>query len=139
LANGHGLMFNVGERVEGYTNVLWTLLLASAIWLTGFEGPILAMALCAVAYVANVFVVARVGARLAPPGKAYIPLAACCVALPPLIISYGTSGLETQAAGLLVNVGLLFWLTAEQRKALFLSGLCFVLAALTRPDHGIFF
>ena len=28
LVEGHGLVFNVGEKVEGYTNFLWTLLLA---------------------------------------------------------------------------------------------------------------
>ena len=28
---GHGLVYNVGERVEGYTNLLWTLLLAGAL------------------------------------------------------------------------------------------------------------
>ncbi len=27
-ADGHGLVFNVGERVEGYTNFLWTALIA---------------------------------------------------------------------------------------------------------------
>ena len=31
LLNGHGLVFNVGERVEGYSNFLWILELA-AIW-----------------------------------------------------------------------------------------------------------
>jgi hypothetical protein len=28
LARGQGLVFNVGERVEGYTNFLWVILLA---------------------------------------------------------------------------------------------------------------
>ncbi|MCF7847729.1 MAG: hypothetical protein K9M45_02675 [Kiritimatiellales bacterium] len=28
LCEGHGLVFNIGERVEGYTNFLWTLLMA---------------------------------------------------------------------------------------------------------------
>ena len=28
LSNGEGLVFNPGERVEGYTNFLWILLLA---------------------------------------------------------------------------------------------------------------
>src|SRR5262245_14911733 len=27
LANGNGLVFNPGERVEGYTNFLWTVVL----------------------------------------------------------------------------------------------------------------
>ncbi len=31
LLEGHGLVFNVGERVEGYSNFLWVLELA-AIW-----------------------------------------------------------------------------------------------------------
>ena len=31
LLEGHGLVFNVGERVEGYSNFLWTIELA-AIW-----------------------------------------------------------------------------------------------------------
>ena len=26
LVNGHGLVFNPGERVEGITNLLWTVL-----------------------------------------------------------------------------------------------------------------
>lgn len=32
LAQGHGLVYNPGERVEGYTGILWTLLAAGAIW-----------------------------------------------------------------------------------------------------------
>ena len=28
LIEGNGLVFNVGERVEGYTNFLWTILLS---------------------------------------------------------------------------------------------------------------
>ena len=30
LLDGHGLVWNPGERVEGYTNFLWTILLAGA-------------------------------------------------------------------------------------------------------------
>jgi arabinofuranosyltransferase len=30
LVEGHGLVFNIGEYVEGYTNLLWTLLVAAA-------------------------------------------------------------------------------------------------------------
>ena len=32
LALGNGLVFNVGERVEGYTNFLWVLLIAPFYW-----------------------------------------------------------------------------------------------------------
>ena len=36
LVEGHGLVFNVGEYVEGFTNLLWTLLIAGGLAL-GFE------------------------------------------------------------------------------------------------------
>ncbi|MFQ5416191.1 MAG: hypothetical protein ACE5FL_03975 [Myxococcota bacterium] len=31
LVAGHGLVFNAGEYVEGFTNLLWTLLIAAGI------------------------------------------------------------------------------------------------------------
>ncbi|CAN5435365.1 hypothetical protein BH09SUM1_BH09SUM1_17770 [soil metagenome] len=33
FAHGHGLVFNAGERVEGYSNFLWLLLLTPAEWI----------------------------------------------------------------------------------------------------------
>ena len=33
FATDRGLSWNPGERVEGYTNFLWTVLLAAAFWL----------------------------------------------------------------------------------------------------------
>lgn len=37
FAEGHGLVYNIGERVEGYTNLAWTLMLALAMR-CGFSG-----------------------------------------------------------------------------------------------------
>src|SRR5207247_899918 len=33
LVDGYGLVFNPGERVEGYTNFLWTMIMAAVIWI----------------------------------------------------------------------------------------------------------
>lgn len=42
LANGHGLVWNIGERVEGYTNPLWTLYMSALIALSGkYLAPLL--------------------------------------------------------------------------------------------------
>ncbi|HET6512830.1 MAG TPA: hypothetical protein VFH43_11600 [Candidatus Kapabacteria bacterium] len=40
-ANGLGLVFNAGEYVEGYSNFLWTVMLAGIAWISGtsFEQP----------------------------------------------------------------------------------------------------
>jgi hypothetical protein len=35
LVRGHGLVFNPGERVEGYTNFLWVMVMAGVYALTG--------------------------------------------------------------------------------------------------------
>lgn len=43
LINRHGLVWNVGERVEGFTNPLWTLLMAGVIWCCGTHYAPLAM------------------------------------------------------------------------------------------------
>lgn len=40
LAEGHGLVFNIGEHVEGYTNPLWTVLLAVLVFVFGPSGAI---------------------------------------------------------------------------------------------------
>lgn len=45
LAEGHGLVYNVGERVEGYTNFLWTVLVALGSVITGIETPFVALCL----------------------------------------------------------------------------------------------
>ncbi len=34
LVSGNGLVFNIGEYVEGYTNLLWTLLIAAGLLLS---------------------------------------------------------------------------------------------------------
>jgi hypothetical protein len=39
LVEGHGLVYNIGERVEGYTNFLWTLLAAIPL-AAGFDDPL---------------------------------------------------------------------------------------------------
>src|SRR3990172_4480211 len=38
LIQGHGLVYNAGERVEGYSNLLWTLLVA--LWMRASIDPI---------------------------------------------------------------------------------------------------
>jgi len=40
LIQGHGLVYNVGERVEGYTNFLWTLILAGGMALGADPVPL---------------------------------------------------------------------------------------------------
>lgn len=133
LLDGHGLVYNVGERVEGYTNFLWTLLVAAAMGLTGVEAPFVATAGCLVAFVANLGVAWAIGRRLA--GRAHLPAAVLLLAVQHTFVAFGTSGLETGAAALTTQLVLLALLRGRPGAA----GLAGALGVLLRPDHLLFY
>lgn len=136
LLAGHGLVFNPGERVEGYTNLLYVLLMVPLAWLAGPERLLAAsvalnfgFAALAVAQV-NRFVSRRLGAF--PGGLAALVLALC----PSLWVAVA-SGLETP---LVLCLQVAIWIAAEEvagqggrRRVLLLAGLC-ALLVLTRAD-----
>ena len=73
LATGHGLVWNPGERVEGYTNFLWTLLMAApaATWGTRLVGSnamvcLTVIPLLSLAPLIAVFTALRSGAPASP-------------------------------------------------------------------------
>ena len=141
FAEGHGLVFNLGERVEGYTNFLWTLTLGILHRLTPLEVPQLALVLGLLCFGANLLVVARLG-RVLTSGDAgiwHLPLAPLLLALHGVFTDYGTSGLETGAASLLVNLGVLRLISERGPKGVAAAGALFIAATLTRPDHGLFY
>ena len=73
-AEGHGLVYNTGERVEGYTNFLWTLLLTAAHRL-GADIPRTAQVLGAASAVVAVLVLARL---LRPSPLWFLPVLVMC-------------------------------------------------------------
>jgi hypothetical protein len=132
LVEGFGLVFNPGERVEGYTNFLWTILIAAGLWLGATVGPLAIVMgqICLVAFLVVIDRLARDPDKDAGPGLAVL-LAAGSYS----IAVFGTGGLET-----LFGVVLVLW--AVQRtsvQAYFTGGTLAVAAAMARPDHGIFF
>ncbi|KYF72796.1 hypothetical protein BE17_24750 [Sorangium cellulosum] len=142
---GHGPVFNLGERVEAYTNPLWVAILAIlAAPLRPFLGEDVPLAWMAVllglaSAVTGVFLAQRGALRLArAQGRVGSPLplgALAIVALPP-VWSFATSGLET---GLGMGwLGLCFWGAtrfprAGRRWLPFVVGL----GPLIRPDLAI--
>ncbi|NWG21977.1 MAG: glycosyltransferase family 39 protein [Chloroflexi bacterium] len=140
LVAGHGLVFNPGERVEGYTNFLWTILAALVIRLGGdpvfwsyLAGMVIGLALVLLSY--------RIAARLY--GPAWGLATALLVASSQSLLVYTTrgAGMETGlfawlillGGGLYLSAGLVHGAPVVTRR-LALSGLVFALAALTRPE-----
>jgi hypothetical protein len=142
FVDGKGLVYNDGEYVEGYTNFLWTVLIALFIWITPVEAPLLAVVGSMMAFAANLWVVWRISLKIAPPfhARAFaFPISVALLAVQNTFTDYGTTGLETAFASLLVNLGVLALVTRDDAKHTFWAGFCWILATLTRPDHALFY
>ena len=95
--NGAGLVFNPGERVEGYTNFLWVVLLSpfEAIGLP--LGPV-SVALTSICLVSTLLVTATLAGRLwnraqrTPASQHHLPIASALLGLNYVFASFGTSG-----------------------------------------------
>ncbi len=133
MIEGQGLVWNLGERVEGYTNFLWLMMLAGASWISGAELPLVALLACLAAYAATVLVMARVESRLFGSG---IPVATLLYALQNTSLDYATSGLETGFSTLCVLLGA-YTLTQSYNSSA-KAGAWFILGTFCRPDLGIF-
>ncbi len=121
LAAGDGLVFNPGERVEGYTNFLWTVMFTPA-ELLGID-PSLPAVLLGVGFTAALL---HATWRLGRGGL----LAPALVALFPGLALEGVQGLETVFYAWLLTRALL----SERNWAIWTG-----LAALTRPEGYAFF
>src|SRR5262245_23443162 len=109
LAEGHGLVFNPGlERVEGYSNFLWVLLLA-ALHRVGAPIEPTALVLSLVATLGLWVLVARQTLRVLPgQGRAALVLIPCwALALTRSVAVWSSSGLETRLFETLLVAGVL--------------------------------
>jgi arabinofuranosyltransferase len=137
LVHGSGLVYNPGEVVEGYTNFLWTLLAAAAIWASVQPVGVMLAANIALA-MGVVGVTYYLSSRLS--GRAYPwPLVAVLLlSVDVALITYGArgSGMEAAAFGFFVilSVVLLWGGQGESKVVRGLGGICLALASLTRPE-----
>lgn len=133
LVRGHGLTFNAGERVEGYTNFLWTLLMAFPVWLrfepllwARFLGSIAGCGLMLVTFFYRSPFTARMYSSLLLAFSAPLAL-------------WSFAGLETSMFAFFLTTG---WLLTTQRPAdsssQTLGWWLLLLGALTRPE-GLYF
>lgn len=142
LIEGHGLVYNLGERVEGYTNLLWTLWSAvglalqvapdtwSNIWSLLAYGSVLLLLL-------SLHLELRRGHAFT---RCTLPVACLAVALHRECQIYATGGLETSAFTATAFVGyvvLARGLISGQVRPI-LCGVIFGLSSMLRPDGVVF-
>jgi hypothetical protein len=133
LATGHGLVFNPGEYVEGYTNLLWTLLIAAGIALGG-EAEALGHWSSVLFAAASLLTAYAYAARLLPRQAAvWALLAPLGLLTANSFVCWTTAGLETP---------LFMWLALSATLALAwhrrtaTAVLC-LLATMTRPEGAL--
>lgn len=139
LLNGHGLVFNPGERVEGYTNLLYTLLSAGLIWLNPDWVLYGCVGINVVAYVCTALTLYRYLGEITTPRRALLGLALMCIN--PIMWAWPASGLEAPVV-VLVQLGL--FVTAERlcrddtlgRRINY--GLLLLIACTLRADGFVF-
>jgi hypothetical protein len=149
LATGRGLVFNVGERVEGYSNFLWTVLFAVPVWLRvdRFELGLLVVAkvLGVLLSMGTLLIVTRTAALgRSPEQRTTAPLAALYLAALAPFSMWGIGGLETPLVTLLIALTVHLHLCEDAalcagRARVAWSHSALLLAAITRPEPVVLF
>ena len=140
LADGVGPVWNDGERVEGYTNFLWMVLLAG-MHVAGMDLVVASIVLAYVASFACLLLVWRLWSLWAEDDDAGIIAQPALLAITLLIIglngavaAWAFGGLETPLAMALLT-GAVCLFIIEQRTGRFpFSALVFTAGAMTRPE-----
>ncbi len=140
LVEGHGLVYNLGDRVEGYTNFSWVILMA-AFMKMGLAPEVISNVIGIAAGAGVLFLLLKLGAKSSGWGSPFIWIAPLALAMNRTFAAWSTGGLETQLFSFLVLAGVVRFIgerAADTRRpwgsALLLAG-----AALTRPEGLLFF
>jgi arabinofuranosyltransferase len=132
LADGHGLVFNIGERVEGYTCFLWVVILAGLARL-GVDIESASRALSAAAG-ALILPLAYASARRLKVSPWIALTAPAMLAAMPAYACWASSGMEALPVACLLAVAL--WLYVGDHSSLIVPAVL-ALAIMTRPDAAV--
>lgn len=128
---GEGLVFQPGERVEGFTAPLHLMLVAAGLWIgLQAEQVSLALGLCG----AGLATWALVRCAAADRVSSRLPVAALALAVAPTFAWHGVAGLGTTLLAALLAL----WFLAALRGHLLLAGAWLALACLMRQECALF-
>jgi arabinofuranosyltransferase len=134
LAEHGELTFNLGERVEGYTNFLWTLVLGLGM-LVGAPPEWLSRVLGTACALATLLVVFRLMERVLGRRTPWAAVPALLLATSSGFACWSSGGLETQLFTLLVAAAFdAYAAAATEPRALRRLGVLLALASMTRPE-----
>ncbi|MFC2161891.1 hypothetical protein ACFLRX_09600, partial [Acidobacteriota bacterium] len=138
FTTGYGPVFNINERVEGYSHPLWFAILSFFRWIgmspkasVIIPGLFFSIAALYILF----FRIHFPGSKIKRPNLN--PAAAILIGTS-AFIDFGTSGLETSLSYFLLVVFAKFLAETRWKSQPALMGLIVTLLVLTRPDFGIF-
>lgn len=137
---GHGVVFNPGERVEGYTNFLWLMLMVPVYAVThALHEPFVPAIVQVEIYIAaaDVALVYVLGRRIWGSNVLATALALGVLVLDNSWTVWAAFGLEGHFLAMWILLALLFITSKSPRRGLF-AGLALAGAMMTRPDAGLF-
>jgi hypothetical protein len=143
LIEGYGLVWNPGERVEGYSNFLFLLLVTILGW-TGIDLRTAAQIIGLLSFVSLLLYLVwrqRQKSTGDETNQAVQALPILLTAGSYCMVIWSIGGLETTLFSLLVAAGVLTAVDGLQGwpKSATVAGVLLGLATLTRPDGGLFF
>ncbi len=130
--HGNGLVYNLGERVEGYSNFLWLVILAPFEWI-GWD-LILSARLVSIGFGVSTLVLTW-----------YLSRRFSRAAIAPLLLAFSApfaawsvSGLETLLFTFLATLSAGLFVIEEKEGRGWLSGVAYGALALARPEGALF-
>lgn len=142
LANDFGLVLSPGEeRVEGYSNPLWTFVLSLFFKLNFFDPVVIPKALGVLFTVISFYLIYRLSQQIFADERSILH------AIPPLLLATNTSfvawsisGLENAFYVFLIILGIYLYLAELESASRFpFSSPVLFLVAITRPEGVIYF
>ena len=139
LLNGSGLSWNNGKPVEGYSNLLWILLLAGIEKITHAEWWIIAMVLNLIFSLGTLFLLLVFMNRITDGNMPTVAIACLCFVISPPVAIWINGGLEAPLTMFLLWLAITTLLkTSTKYKDFFLAGVYLGLLSITRPDGVLF-
>ncbi len=145
FTEGNGLVFNIAERVEGYTCFLWVMLL-SGVRKLGFDFVSASQTIGFIFSALTLLCTFLISSRIFPKGKdalynlVFSLIAVVLVAANGSFAYWTVSGMETAMFGFLVTLAVYMYLKElKLGSALPLSSIAFLLASMTRPEGNLIF
>ncbi len=140
LVEGKGLIFNVGEIVEGYTNFLWVIIISLFIKL-GFDPGYISQVLGIIFNACTILITYKLGELITGERNHWNLISTALLAINVPFIVWAIEGMETSLFTFLVVFSIYLYIREDKKDGYSFpfSAIICALAAMTRPDGILVF